>query len=387
MDYIPDLPFVQPNEMFGLSAALDDHAAALEFIGSLADAGEVDLSEGLQYFGGLSTPHISPKDFENLCTQLRERELAEALWKDKKAEHNKQLASAVFWVDGSLCRVNLDRDPVERQGGGKRGLISLFSAASRLRLLRKLATVQREKMPLFVTLTYPDGYFEHVNNPERWKRDIDTLAKRLEDTFPGVGGAWRLELKSRKSGAHIGEYFPHFHMLLWGVRPNKIYEFREWLEAAWHEVNGAQDANYRGNGTKVEQLRTQRGVMSYVSKYVAKEDKEQLGRLMSSETGLHVGRWWGFVRREVIPWVRPIWIQLENREAAALMRLVRRFASHGYYVDRFGNEHKPYKFGGSFAMSAATVVLNASDWYYKLDELLYPSCGVPGVSRCPQVFA
>ena len=47
-------------------------------------------------------------------------------------------------------------------GGGKRGEIRGFSSNSRKRLLRKIATLKKDELPLFVTLTYGEEYPKQV---------------------------------------------------------------------------------------------------------------------------------------------------------------------------------------------------------------------------------
>jgi hypothetical protein len=101
-----------------------------------------------------------------------------------------------------------------QKGGGKRGVIKRFSEGSRRRLLRALSRTQRDKLPVFVTLTYPDGF---PGDPRRWKDDLKAWLKRVVRQFPECAGFWKLELKRRQSGTNEGEVAPHFHLLLWGL--------------------------------------------------------------------------------------------------------------------------------------------------------------------------
>jgi hypothetical protein len=114
---------------------------------------------------------------------------------------------------GSLIEVLSPGLPGQK-GGGKRGIIKRFSEASRRRLLRALSRTQRDKLPVFVTLTYPDGF---PGDPRRWKEDLKAWLKRVVRQFPDCAGFWKLELKTRLSGSNEGETAPHFHLLLWGL--------------------------------------------------------------------------------------------------------------------------------------------------------------------------
>ena len=102
----------------------------------------------------------------------------------------------------------------KRGGGGTRGQVKQFSDASRLRLMRKLARIRSDALPVFITLTYPDAF---IREPKRWKRDLDAFVKRVRRFFPGACGFWKLEMKARQSGRNVGQLAPHFHILLWGV--------------------------------------------------------------------------------------------------------------------------------------------------------------------------
>ena len=111
------------------------------------------------------------------------------------------------------------------EGGGKRGVIRRFSEASRRRLLRALSRTRRDQLPVFITLTYPDGF---PGDPRVWKGHLKAWFKRLRREHPDAAGFWKLELKARQSGLNQGEIAPHFHLLLWG------------LPEAWDDPNGGR---------------------------------------------------------------------------------------------------------------------------------------------------
>jgi len=141
-----------------------------------------------------------------------------------------------------------------KTGGGPRGRVVGFSAASRKRLLEKLAALLHDALPLFLTFTYPAVY----PGCSGARRDFRAWCKRLLRVYPEAALVWRLDLQRR--GA------PHFHVLLWGVP----YLPAEELRAMWAGAIG-----YSGPQrlqVDVQRVKTWRGVMSYAAKYIGRRD-------------------------------------------------------------------------------------------------------------------
>lgn len=202
--------------------------------------------------------------------------------------------------------------------GSKRGVVGGFSAKSRKRLLEQLARLDHEragKVP-FLTLTYP----AHFPTPKRAKEHLRAWLKRLAARYPGCSAVWRLELQKR--GA------PHFHLLLFNVP----FVPMEWVQSSWAEVIGCPGVPVF---TRIELMRSWRGVMWYASKYIAKEGggvpgpvapyvvevpalpddgrvwvsvavDERSGGFNSlpylAVTFDHVGRWWGVFQADNLPY-------------------------------------------------------------------------------------
>lgn len=217
--------------------------------------------------------------------------------------------------DGYTCSIVIhsDREPetriVEREVRWVRRGKAQFSADSRRRLMRKIASVNREYRPLFVTLTYPDHF---RNDPVCWKRDIDAFGKRFRRKFGSGGAIWRMEMKERLSGENAGFIAPHFHLLVWGC---DYATLKNWISKAWYEVVDSGDERHLRAGTSVEIMRSWSGVNYYVSKYMAKIVAESAG---------DVGRWWGVIGKECIPWGTVIKIWLTNDRANKAIRLGRK---------------------------------------------------------------
>lgn len=173
-----------------------------------------------------------------------------------------------------------------------RGIIKEFSRASRLRLLKFIATVAWGKIPmtLFITLTYPDGV---TWDDAEIRRKQKYLFHRYIEKHLGrrVAGIWRLEWKVRQSGANRGMFVPHFHLLLFGVGFLHHKLIRQW----WRNVLGAKGPL----ATDVQGIRSAKRASIYVSKYVAK-----LPDASSLDNGAYrnnPGRAWGYFRRRDIP--------------------------------------------------------------------------------------
>lgn len=178
-----------------------------------------------------------------------------------------------------------------------RGAIVRFSPRSRSRMMRKVGTIRGMKKPYFITLTYP-GEFEA--DPRRVKEHLNMLKKRIARRFERPGMVWRLELKTRLTGASAGQIVPHFHIILWGM---EIYEAsmwaiinKMWWEIVWESTATGnymparsemtkEQADHALHGTDVEQLNDFNHVLLYVSKYAAKVEDD--------ETADTWGRRWG----------------------------------------------------------------------------------------------
>ena len=180
----------------------------------------------------------------------------------------------------------------EYLGGGKRGPISGRSAQSRRRLLDTLHSVNKDAYfaALFLTLTYPDDI---EPQPEKVHRDLDCLAERLRRRFPGMSAVWSQEPKARKSGAHVGKVYFHYHLIVFGVeRVDK-----DWLSKVWFDVVGSGNSAHLRAGTQVQRLVSMKEGIGYVAKYLSKEQLDELEAAGFDRTG----RTWGVFGRENLP--------------------------------------------------------------------------------------
>lgn len=221
---------------------------------------------------GLSTTHISPRPGRRAATYRRV---------DQAADTDRPQPIITLAVDGGVLRVKGAKRPGGPRGGGRRGVITGFSRAARNRMLELFGQLKRSsegRLPLMLTLTYPKVWNE---DPTSWKRDLDTFFKRLRRQFPSCSAVWKLEFQSR--GA------PHFHILLFNVS----WIDRLWCARTWAEVVASGDPLHIKAGTRIERVKSWKGVMAYAAKYLAKETRE-------TATG-SIGRFWGVFNREGLP--------------------------------------------------------------------------------------
>lgn len=256
--------------------------------------------------------------------------------------HIGTLSNVTLWDGGRLMRVQRNSTAQPQKGGGKRGSIDEFSYSSRRRLLRMLAQLAVEDLPIFVTLTFPDEFYPWHDKPVQWKKILKAFKLRFTRRFPDAAFVWRLEMVTRKSGKYVGVVFPHYHLLVWGV---SLGDLMGWVFINWWEVCSKLSDEHLKAGTRVEKVRSARGVLFYAGKYVAKQEKYSIP----------CGRVWGVHNSDCLPWVKAICVQLSEREAVKLMRYARRFAHLR------GRDYK-----------SLTIFCDAGFWYKRLVDIIYP---------------
>jgi hypothetical protein len=196
-------------------------------------------------------------------------------------------------IDGSYCQVAVTRGKAlksEKRKNAKRGKVRTFSRRSRLRLMKLLSKLDHSKIPLFITLTYP----EHYPTAKKAKSDFKAFAERLMRLAPFCSCIWKLEFQER--GA------PHFHLLVWGLERFDLHWLRKWVSRAWYEVVGSGDEKHLKAGTNVQKIRSWRGVMAYASKYLGKE--------VEAVPDEEPGRFWGVWNRKSLPWSKRVRVSL-----------------------------------------------------------------------------
>lgn len=181
-----------------------------------------------------------------------------------------------------------------------RGDVRGFSRASRGRLLKTLAKVNRQEASraLFVTLTYPLS--ESVTYSLS-KVHLDSFVKRLQRKFVRCAVIWRLELQKNNQ--------IHFHLIVL----NQRFIPHEWVNQAWKGVVYGNNGSDRYIRTETRRVTSFKEAFSYAAKYAAKVPDDE-----SADTE---GRVWGIYGRRYLP-VHLIQWELEPRGEARLTRAI-----------------------------------------------------------------
>lgn len=214
-----------------------------------------------------------------------------------QATRDKRLSVVHLEAQGILLAVKWQIGDIGRKGGGDRKAITDFSSASRRRLIRKISRLEASTA-VFLTLTYPARF----PDGKTAKQNLRALLERLRRKFPKCSAIWRLEYQKR--GA------PHFHLMLFNFPFVPFEEFRRW----WSEVIDKYVDNELPR-VRLEFIRSKRGIMFYVGKYMAKipevlEESEADDSFFSIITYLHAGRWWGVFNKMYLPLAAFAYLQI-----------------------------------------------------------------------------
>lgn len=211
--------------------------------------------------------------------------------------------------------------------GAVRGDVTRFSDESRRRLMEELNKLKVGLSRLaFVTLTFPDEYYPLNEDFEGAKVYLKRFEERFRRRFPGASYVWRLECEDRKSGAHIGALFPHFHLLVFGV---KLVLLREFVAKEWHEIAGfgvEEHLKVHSHRKTVTPCVSRKAVLSYASKAVGAVMSRELSKTIQT-TGGKVGRWWGTIAKAVFHsfQAQPETVELNDVDSVKVFRFFRGF--------------------------------------------------------------
>lgn len=191
---------------------------------------------------------------------------------------------------------------VGKHPGKGRGRIDSFSRRSRKRMIEKLTKKRMYHRPVFVTLTYPDEiYFDYNLDGLKIKHDLELMEKRFKRLNPSIGGIWRVEFETRKSGRFLSQIAPHFHLILDGYLGD-MGILRKWVRNAWVEILRNYYPALQSARIDVQVAKSRRHAGYYVAKYVAKpietieqesnENEESICEIIHNGT-FWTGRHWG----------------------------------------------------------------------------------------------
>jgi len=160
-------------------------------------------------------------------------------------------------------------------------------------MLKVIAKIDWGRVPygVFITLTYPDGYWTrdyHQRTIDR-SRFIRDLEKHLGRE---VSVLWRCEWQKRKSGQKKGEIAPHLHLMCLGVRFVAANVVRQFWRGVL-QVAGPLATDVRGVTGK-------EGCGRYLAKYISKTPS--LDNAAYLNRPWMAGRHWGITRPSLVPW-------------------------------------------------------------------------------------
>lgn len=194
---------------------------------------------------------------------------------------------AYIEAQGSLLLLKLlGQKPPKSHAGSKRGKIRNFSAKSRIRLMRFLARIKSGGVrATFITLTFR-GYPTNAQA----KQALQAFLEVIRRNYAQASLVWRMEYQKRGS--------IHFHLLAFNL------PFWRWQDilATWKRITHQRVARI-----DVRLVRSRRGVMSYVSKYIAKVAEKGLKTFFIHPPYLHAyrrwrkGRFWGYHNKKALP--------------------------------------------------------------------------------------
>jgi hypothetical protein len=131
----------------------------------------------------------------------------------------------------------------------------------------------------------PSGFPFGSKNVQEASED---LLSAFSKVFSGCRFHWKLEFQA--SGA------AHFHPIFWNLSGDDggfLREFRGWLAQNWSEVVHSGDEKHLLAGTSADPIKSQFGIIRYVSGYASKLDQ--------TKPGCNVGRYWGIVGGQIFP--------------------------------------------------------------------------------------
>lgn len=187
-----------------------------------------------------------------------------------------------------------------------RGKIYEFSRKSRSRLIEKAARLRAASGGVFITLTYR----ENMQDAALAKTHLDKVLRWLKYHKPFGAFIWRMEYQKR--GAI------HFHILALNVH----FVDAEELTVYWQVLTA--DDSY----PDVKAIRSQRRVLYYVSKYLAKTEQADkaggdCGFISLPYLDNYTGRFWGVTNRKRLPLAPQTVVQVSNGDGRLFFDLKR----------------------------------------------------------------
>lgn len=204
-------------------------------------------------------------------------------------------------------------------GGDTRGKITGFSSAARRRQIQDFASL-KEYPRMWLDLTFADDVMAHKNVGRRAEYSSDCIKRwksEAERLLLGLWGVWKREWEPRKSGMLVGEFCPHFHVMLDypALTQENHHAIAQKLLLAWVRITATlHPAAYKValNEKSYRWVLSKNMAQKYVTKYMAKcQDLENADTM---------GRFWGRIGDP--PYGEKVRITLTDMEQIWLKRLL-----------------------------------------------------------------
>lgn len=223
----------------------------------------------------------------------------------------------------------------------KQNDITYFSRKSRIRVLHKFNRLQTKNLstPIFVTCT---ARTESLSKEDLEYSFLKLFLPKIQTIIPELVYSWRLEF--HKSG------FPHYHCFFWSKdKKRKLTSeyYRRKIRKAWRAAIDQTDRSAELYSCKIVKVNNRRKAFSYVSKYMAKEDRP--------EDRTKTGRRWATSKN--FPDSPIAEINCSKREAVKLLEVVKNLMKEKGIdeekIDSYLNEY-----GENFAWLELEAILN-----------------------------
>lgn len=168
-------------------------------------------------------------------------------------EPRKYRTSLQVKFQGHVVKAKVSYRTRQQPRGGARGVVDGFSDGSRRRILELFGRLLLKGKAVFLTLTWGDEYPDPQGAKNALRAFLERIRRRYGDK---VSAIWRMEFQER--GA------PHFHLIFFNL---------PWIDKRMIQIWWSQIIVQPWPFTRIELIRSYRGVMSYASKYVAKNEE------------------------------------------------------------------------------------------------------------------
>jgi len=200
---------------------------------------------------------------------------------------------------GKFVRAKIHKITDQHHKAHRRGKITGFSAQSRGRLFDIFNSMELRNPVIFITLTYE----KDMTNAQTAKAHLRSFIKRLQRLYQNrkMAFVWRMEFQER--GA------VHFHIMAFDLP----FTPKETIKSMWAQVIGGYDPF-----TRIEMIYSSKKTMNYVSKYVAKVDKPEIGGFnpltylsaYQQKHGDEIGIVWGIIGKQNLPMAELVTIEI-----------------------------------------------------------------------------